>query len=115
MTTLYISGPITGLPDLNKPLFSTVADELRSCGFMTLNPHDIGEPSDQLLPWASYLRDDLIAMLLHANGLAMLPGWELSRGAQLERHVAEALGWEVRDWTDWLDPAYTVNKEIRSA
>jgi hypothetical protein len=111
---LYISGPITGLPDLNKPLFVAASAALRSIGHQVLNPHDVCtildkhqcqrpcHPSEELLPWAEYLRADLIAMLQLADGLAMLPDWESSRGACLERHVAEALGMEVRDWTDWL-------------
>lgn len=116
---LYISGPITGYPDLNKPLFTAAEAALSSVGHTVLNPHRVCtiitahsckgpcHPSEELLPWEDYLRADLISMLHMADGLAMLPGWEASRGAQLERHVAEALGWEVRDWTDWLVPAVT--------
>jgi hypothetical protein len=74
--TIYISGPITGLPDLNKPAVRPCGRELRSSGHAVINPHEIGEPSEDLLPWESYLRADLIAMLQHADGLAMLPGWE---------------------------------------
>lgn len=112
---IYISGPITGWPELNKPLFDDVASQLRRAGYDVINPHDIGEPSEALLPWASYLRADLIHMLQHATAVAMLPGWEGSRGARLELHVAQALGMEVRNWQDWLVNRYTVSKENRSA
>lgn len=124
---LYISGPITGKPDLNKPLFTAAEAALRSVGHQVLNPHGVCttlgphickypcHPSEELLPWEDYLRADLIAMLHTADGLAMLPDWESSRGAQLERHVATALGWEVKDWTDWLYPVTTVKEETRSA
>lgn len=112
--TIYISGPITGLPRLNKPAFAHAAEMLRLAGHAVLNPHEIGEPSEDLLPWESYLRADLIAMLQQADRIALLPGWELSRGARLEYHVATALGWEVRPWKHWLDetrnPAYKENR-----
>ena len=99
---LYVSGPITGLPKLNKPVFASAATRLRGAGHTVINPHEIGAPSEQMLPWESYLRADLVAMLTGADALALLSGWERSRGAALEHHVATALGWEVRSWTDWL-------------
>lgn len=104
MTRLYISGPITGLVDLNKPAFAEAARQLRAHGYEVVNPHEIGEPSELMLPWADYLRADLISMLQGADALAMLPGWELSRGATLEAHIAKQLGWEVNFWENWLDP-----------
>ena len=97
---LYVSGPITHMPELNKPVFTAVSASLRSVGHQVVNPHEIGE---QMLPWESYLRAALIAMLTGADAIALLSGWERSRGATLEHHVATTLGWEVRPWTDWLD------------
>jgi hypothetical protein len=35
------------------------------------------------------------------GGLAMLPGWEGSQGAVLERRVALAIGLDVRTVTEW--------------
>ena len=93
---LYVSGPI----ELNKPVFTAVSVSLRNAGHTITNPHETGE---QGLPWESYLRADIVAMLLGADAIALLSGWERSRGATLEHHVATALGWEVRPWTDWLD------------
>ena len=40
------------------------------------------------------MRHDL-ALLLGCDAIAMLPGWERSRGAWLERLIAEALGLPV--------------------
>ena len=114
---LYLSGPITGLPDLNKPVFEAATKALVAVGHQVLNPHVVCTimsshnckgpctPSEDLLPWADYLRADLASMLYDCDALAMLPGWENSRGAQLEHHVATALGWEIRPWTEWLLPA----------
>lgn len=111
---LYVSGPITGYPDHNKPMFDAVTLSLTSAGHEVVNPHTVCtildeheckgpcNPSDALLPWEDYLRSDLVAMLLGADGLAMLPKWSASRGARLEHMVAESLGWEARPWEMWL-------------
>lgn len=99
---LYVSGPITNMPELNKPVFASASARLRDAGHTVINPHEIGDPSELLLTWESYLRADLAFMLTGADALALLSGWEHSRGATLERHVATALRWEVRPWTDWL-------------
>lgn len=111
-TALYISGPITGLADLNKPAFATAATQLRALGYAVINPHEIGAPSELLLPWADYLRADLIAMLQGANALALLPGWERSRGATLECHVANALGWEVEPVDHWIEYARHISTPV---
>ena len=73
---------------------------LRNAVHTVTNPHETGE---QMLLWESYLRADIVAMLTGADAIALLSGWERSRGATLEHHVATTLGWEVRPWTDWLD------------
>lgn len=111
---LYLSGPITGYPEHNVPAFAGATQALEMVGHTVLNPHTVCtvlddheckgpcNPSDALLPWEDYLRADLIAMLRQCDGLAMLPGWQHSRGATLEHHVAVALGWEVRPWQLWL-------------
>jgi len=89
--TLYLSGPMTGMPFLNKPSFERAAALLRAQGHIVLNPHEIDQAAK--LTWQVALRIDLKVILAHPDcGLVMLPRWEISRGACLERHVAEALG-----------------------
>lgn len=34
--------------------------------------------------------------------IAMLDGWEQSRGARIEHNLAKALGIECRPWMEWL-------------
>lgn len=53
------------------------------------------------MEWADYLRKDLIAMLTDCTAVATLPGWESSRGALLEVHVAGALGMRVESVDSW--------------
>lgn len=89
---VYISGPMTGYPEFNFPAFAEATAHWRSCGFDVVSPAEINPDTDG--EWADYLRADLRA-LLSCDVIAMLPGWEASRGANLELHVARALGMEV--------------------
>jgi hypothetical protein len=54
-----------------------------------INPadHGIVEGAD----WSDYLRHD-IRQLVTCEVIALLPGWSTSRGANLELHIATALG-----------------------
>lgn len=91
MKRLYISGPMTGMPDWNYPAFNAKASELRAMGLEVVNPAEDKEPD---LEWSDYLRID-IRLLMDCDGIYMLPGWSESRGARLEHHVARELGFFV--------------------
>lgn len=91
----YVSGPMSGMPDHNFPAFAAKAAELRAEGKTVINPAELPGEGDEH-PWEWFLRRDLIAMLEGgAEIIEMLPGWEQSRGAQLEHHVASALGFTI--------------------
>lgn len=95
-TTVYLSGPMTGIPAFNRPLFHEVAERLRRLGFAVINPAKFfGD--DVSLPWSTYMRASVEA-LLRADLVATLPDWQNSRGAKLEVAVAEALGIPVTDF-----------------
>ena len=85
---LYIAGPMTGIPDLNFPLFHAAAARLRALGFDIVNPAENRAPPSGL--WQDYMRLAL-AQLVRCDGVAVLPGWDDSRGASLEVHIAKAL------------------------
>lgn len=89
---VYLCGPMTGLPKLNVPAFAAAAAHLRAAGHIVVSPHEVspGEKS-----WSDHLRADLIAMLRSCDAICLLPGWDTSKGATLERHVAETLGFTI--------------------
>jgi hypothetical protein len=94
---VYVAGPMSGLPGWNFPAFHAAAARLRAQGFDVVNPAELDEQDDAPLgskPWAFYLRRD-IPELLACDAIALLPGWENSKGARLELHIATELGFEV--------------------
>lgn len=93
MKRIYIAGPMTGYPDLNFPAFHAEALWLRSMGHEVVNPAEINP--DPGADWVDCMRAD-IAQLVTCDALQLLSGWEKSRGATLEHHIAAALGMEIR-------------------
>ncbi len=87
MKRIYLSGPMTGLPDFNYPAFNAEAARLRALGYEVVNPAENPEQAT----WADYMRQD-IPQLLTCDTLALLPAWHNSRGAKLEHHIAAQLG-----------------------
>ena len=85
---LYIAGGMTGLPELNFPAFHAEAARLRTLGFDVVSPAEIN--TDPNAAWAKCMRDD-IKELVTCDAIVLLPGWEKSRGANLEFHIAERL------------------------
>lgn len=84
---------MSGYDNHNFDQFNMWADHLRSKGYQVSNPADVGaaEPGKT---WADYLRHD-IKLVADADMIATLEGWQNSRGAVLEVHIAHALGMPV--------------------
>ncbi|UXJ54857.1 DUF4406 domain-containing protein [Pseudomonas citronellolis] len=89
---IYLAGPMTGLPEHNFPAFHAEAGRLRDLGYQVVNPAEHGVIDGY--EWADYLRLDL-QKLITCEAIAMLPGWDKSKGARLEYHVASELGMQV--------------------
>lgn len=97
---LYIAGPMSGLPDSNYPAFFEAEEKLRGAGYdRILNPARTLCSSGS--SWQEYMRAAL-AMVVQADGLAMLPGSHNSPGARLERTVADHLEIAVQPLEEWL-------------
>lgn len=91
---VYISGPITGVDFGNRFAFSCARSALELCGYEAVDPSEVQLDDDAT--WADYMRADL-KLLLGCDYIYMLEGWENSRGARIERELAENLGIEEID------------------
>lgn len=87
---IYLSGPMSGIADNNFPAFHEWAAILRGQGYEVVSPAEIQEAGT----WELCLRADL-RELCTCDGIALMPGWENSKGANLELHVAHRLGMKV--------------------
>jgi hypothetical protein len=101
--TVYVSGPVTGLPDNNAGAFNEAEKILRGREdvLTVINPVRIGQNVEYLFKNvynAPVRREDYmracIRELTRATHIAYLPGWEHSRGAKLEHAIADSLGIE---------------------
>jgi Domain of unknown function (DUF4406) len=93
MKRIYVSGPMTGLPELNFPAFNATAESLRAVGHVVTNPAELNPDGAS---WHDCMRRDIVA-LMDCDTVATLPGWEHSKGARLEVLIAERLGMTVVD------------------
>jgi hypothetical protein len=101
MRTIYISGPMTGLPDFNYPAFEDAAKRLRSLGFRVESPHENAKPDPAT--WENWMRL-AIAQVVKCDGVALLDGWDKSRGACEEVRLADILLIETKPLQDWITP-----------
>ena len=95
----YLAGPMSGLPENNYPTFNNAAHFLRSVGLQVENPaeHNLPENAD----YNDYLKAG-IKKLMNCTTIILLPGWEQSQGAVIERVVAKLLNITVIEWNDIL-------------
>lgn len=99
---LYIAGPMSGLPDMNYPEFRRVARILKKCGYEVEDPSDNVNPDSE--DYITWLRLGL-KQVLECDGIALLDGFGLSKGAMMEAHVAAFLMMPVRPWLEWFNDA----------
>jgi len=90
--TAYLAGKITGLPKTQViDKFNIMANKLSGMGYNVVKPEAINNDSPT---WDTAVRND-IKKMLECDEVHMLPDWQDSRGAQLERDIAVRLGMEV--------------------
>lgn len=108
-STVYIAGPMRGYAQYNFPAFDGAAAEWENLGWDVINPaqmdRDRGfDPSEQAEftePLSRVMQRDLECILnlipARGDGLAVLPGWEKSKGACTEVALARFLNLPVWD------------------
>lgn len=86
---IYISGQITGLDlETAKQNFQIAEDYLRSIGYSDIvNPMKI-HPEGNIYTWTQYMRADLKA-LMDCDAIFLLSNWNQSKGAMIEKRIAE--------------------------
>ena len=109
---LYIAGPMTNIPQFNLPQFNAVAQWLRAEGHEVISPVELDSPAmreaawrsadgkwDHTQPapgsnetWGVVLGRDVAVVADTVDGVALLPGWEVSKGARLEAFTALLCG-----------------------
>ena len=123
MKTIYISGKITGLSteeyeksfafaeeNSDRDIFNQqcksklIKAKTNDVEYHPINPVAIGnELQEELIKegkeaseitWREYMIADIIE-LVKCDAIYMIKGWELSRGARLEHHIASDMGMEV--------------------
>lgn len=111
---IYLAGPMTGLPQLNYPAFMAWEESMRNVGYEVLNPARVDEQfpkrDGESREWGWYMRKT-IAMLMEADGIALLPGWRRSRGARLERDLALRLEMPCALVEVWVSRHRVLQKE----
>lgn len=97
---IYLAGPMRGIENLNFPAFDLAAKELRDVGHTVFNPADndrekgyIGKSFEDSA--RDCIMDDLTYIARKADTIALLPGWETSKGVRAELALAEFLNLTV--------------------
>lgn len=100
---LYIAGPVSDMPDDNAPAFAAAAKALRAAGYEVVSPLEVC--TEKGLPWATYMKRD-IPELLKCDAVALLSGYNDSKGARLETHIAVELGMRFDMVDTWIRESY---------
>lgn len=94
---IYLSGPMTGYPAKNFPLFHSVAAELRAGGHEVYNPADY-EHSEPVFPLRKAMAEYARYICLEADTIVLLPGWEKSLGVSAELALAKNCKLDIEYW-----------------
>jgi len=116
---IYVSGPMSGIePREYRRRFREAERILHRHGYGCINPCRVWAcrwpwiyramewALGKQLAYAVVLAYDLLLLMTRADGIAMLPGWETSRGAKIENYVS------MHFWMDGISK--TVTEEIEN-
>ena len=99
--TIFLSGPMQGIPDHNYPAFDRAARFLREQGHEVYSPAEYPHEGPlEDFPLEKAEADYAVFILTKADTIALLPGWGTSKGVAAELALAYACGIDVLDLTD---------------
>jgi hypothetical protein len=108
--TIYIAGPMTGLPQFNIPAFERQTRRLRAAGYTVVSPVELDSElirnealasKTGAMPaggkiggetWGEILARDVRVIADTIDAICVLPNWQKSRGARLEVFVGMLCG-----------------------
>lgn len=107
--TLYLGGPMTGIPQFNFPAFDRAAERLRKHGYTIISPAELdndetresalaspdgspGTGSHNGETWGDFLARDVKLIADKVDGAIFLNDWSKSKGARLEAMVCTLKG-----------------------
>jgi len=93
---IYLSAPMSGIPDFNRPAMAKEAERLRAAGHYVFNPGENEPPGSENWVWLDWILHDLqIVRDGKFDTLGYMNGWALSAGAQIESIAARKHGLEL--------------------
>ena len=92
--TVYLSGPMTGLPDYNRTAFNMRAEAFKKLGYTVLNPADISVTHGTDKAYEFYLKRSL-QMMLQADVVYVFGEYKNSKGVFAELYLARMTGMTV--------------------
>ena len=97
--SVYIAGPMRGIPELNFPAFDSAEEKWRKRGWGVVNPAQMDREHGYVPTKSQTVFKDLsiqqamsrdLPAVAGTHAIALLPGWEKSQGAKMElQHAIE--------------------------
>lgn len=122
---LYLAGRMTGIPQYNFPAFQAAAKALRAAGYEVISPEENdpdevralalaspnGDPAEDGITRLESMEETALRNhhdVVSADGIALIPGYEGSKGTAHELALAIRLGKPVGKVSVWLQYAEQV-------
>jgi len=90
MKRVYLSAPMTGVPDLNREWFTIMEELARAKGYEVVTPLSVVQTND----WLDMVIQGLQA-LKTCDIIFLHPDWEKSAGCRVEETVARRIGLKI--------------------
>jgi hypothetical protein len=121
--TIYVAGPMTGLPQFNIPAFERQTRRLRAAGYTVVSPVELDSDlirnealasTTGAMPaggkiggetWGEILARDVRVIADTIDAICVLPNWQKSRGARLEVFVGMLCGKSIYQDVNYDDEA----------